>query len=978
MQLFLSYAAEDRQIGEQIYLALLGAGHHVFFDRESLPPGGDYHARIRSAVKESDVLLFLVSPDSVVDGSYALTELKYARNKWPHPKDKVIPVILRSTVWDKIPNYLKSVTVLEPEGNIAAEVVNAVADLEGRNPPDSEAPRSKVAAALLKEVKGEVTDRVTQSLHYAVLKLLKETSPQEVRRPWDVEVKVTTQQSVLLAPDTEIIQVFDEKAIAGKLLILGAPGAGKTTTLLQLAEELVKRAEADTLKPMPVLMNLTYWKDDSQTIASSLVDRMHEKYGIRKDISQHWLDERSLLPLLDGLDELEPARQEKCVQAINEFQQAFRPEQLVVCCRLAEYQNCQTKLQLNGAVHLQPLTDEQIHHYLISGQHPELWNEIQTAPELLELARSPLLLSMMALVYEKGRIESKDRLDPTHEGRKYLFDQYIERMLSRATNDQQYPRAKTLHWLAWLARGLHSHAQTEFLLETLQPSWLQSLAQKLTYRICVFLIVVMFVLVSLSLFHWMGDFVPKGQLEIMFIQTIGPTFQETIGTRSETMVKWISIIIALIAGLIIGLKRTIKPIETLKWSGAKARTGMALGLRRWSIGGLKYGAYTGQIVGLVIWVIWALSSDMGASMHVELAQWGRSGQIAGGIFGLMAGVATLLIAQSSLWRVEELWDWRMIRSAEVLISGLIVGLAVGLTLGTASGANVGLLAGGFSGLGIGLIAGLSRGQSNSLNFRVADGVIAGLIGWLMYGVLTWFIGRQLLKGFEIELSRWMEFWLLSWLGIGVIAGLAAGLIAKLSATAESVETRQGAGIESWGLLALRWRRWLLAGAAAALVAGLVLGLVMGLGTGLNVQAIAVFFTSFGLSLNTMLGFPVSWGLLGAALGVWVGAIQGALIGSLAGLTGPDVERRTMPNQGIRQAAANAGRFALIGGLVLGSIYALWNLVQAVLVTGLAPDSGTGLASGWAGCCIWHYSLRWCQVPLAFNISHCALYCGAMA
>lgn len=68
-----------------------------------------------------------------------------------------------------------------------------------------------------------------------------------MRRPWDPVVKIGAHRSVLLAPDTEMIEIFDEEAITGKLLILGAPGAGKTTTLLQLAQELVKRAE-----PTPV------------------------------------------------------------------------------------------------------------------------------------------------------------------------------------------------------------------------------------------------------------------------------------------------------------------------------------------------------------------------------------------------------------------------------------------------------------------------------------------------------------------------------------------------------------------------------------------------------------------------------------------------------------------------------------------------------------------------------------------------------
>ena len=101
----------------------------------------------------------------------------------------------------------------------------------------------------------------------------------------------------------------------------------------------------------------------------------------------------------------------------------------------------------------------------------------------------------------------------------------------------------------------------------------------------------------------------------------------------------------------------------------------------------------------------------GANWGVDPA-WGRSGQIVGIVFGLMAGVATLLIARSSLWSVEQLWDWQMIRSAQVLISGFIFGLAVGLWFGMDHGAIFGLLCGGFSGLGLGLMAGLGSGQRN--------------------------------------------------------------------------------------------------------------------------------------------------------------------------------------------------------------------------------------------------------------------------
>lgn len=129
MRVFISYASEDRGVAEEIRLALAGADHEVFHDKESLPPGEDYHDRIRTAVARSDVLVFLVTRNSVAPGSYALTELKYARGKWPHPKGKVLPVRIGDVDWNAIPPYLREVTVLQPEGNMPAEVVAAISGM---------------------------------------------------------------------------------------------------------------------------------------------------------------------------------------------------------------------------------------------------------------------------------------------------------------------------------------------------------------------------------------------------------------------------------------------------------------------------------------------------------------------------------------------------------------------------------------------------------------------------------------------------------------------------------------------------------------------------------------------------------------------------------------------------------------------------------------------------------------------------------
>lgn len=121
MHLFLSYAGERRATADAIALRLREAGHDVFFDKDDLPPAESYDDRIRRGLKESDGLVFLISPESVTPGAYTLTELELARDRWKSPAGRVLPVMVVPTPYDDIPEYLKAVTVLEAKGNVVAE-----------------------------------------------------------------------------------------------------------------------------------------------------------------------------------------------------------------------------------------------------------------------------------------------------------------------------------------------------------------------------------------------------------------------------------------------------------------------------------------------------------------------------------------------------------------------------------------------------------------------------------------------------------------------------------------------------------------------------------------------------------------------------------------------------------------------------------------------------------------------------------------
>ncbi len=270
---------------------------------------------------------------------------------------------------------------------------------------------------------------------------------------------------------TNITEVYDEAE--GTLLIMGEPGAGKTTILLQLVSDLLLRAQMDGRHPIPVVFSLASWANN-MPLGDWMVNELANRYEVPRRLGQLWLKNGDLLPLLDGLDEVEQEHRVDCAQAINQFRQRYMTMPTVVTCRIKDYEALATRLNLAQAIVLQPLSLEQIDQYLesmgprLAGLRAALQNDMT----LRELAESPLMLSMMTLAYYRMPENVALSLGSRKMGRTLLFDVYVERMARYRGGESLYEPEQTVQWLGWLAQKMSQFNQTIFFLENLQPNWL--------------------------------------------------------------------------------------------------------------------------------------------------------------------------------------------------------------------------------------------------------------------------------------------------------------------------------------------------------------------------------------------------------------------------------------------------------------------------------------------------------------------------
>jgi hypothetical protein len=337
----------------------------------------------------------------------------------------------------------------------------------------------------------------------------------KVRAPhWDAQVVVPLKRVYIparLLKDGSKLSVSHTEAIIDRTVVVGDPGAGKTTLTTHLAYSILAgrdkrykqildgiavRFEPSTL-PFVITLRDFSTKESAGRFEENIIDGLKARFhsAAPKGAIEYLLLAGRACVIFDGLDELlDTSLRRRITQSIEGFAASYPNVRIMVTSRIVGYDQAPLDPDTFTVYAIEPFTDKDVDAYSRAWFTLEKWTSepgnpherhkafMQTSRAVADLRTNPLLLALLCNLYKATGYQDLPRSRPAvlEKCALMLFDRW-DRHRSIGTVDFERDFQPVVAWLAFamfsdqaFARGAPEAKLIRLAVEFLFPARMES------------------------------------------------------------------------------------------------------------------------------------------------------------------------------------------------------------------------------------------------------------------------------------------------------------------------------------------------------------------------------------------------------------------------------------------------------------------------------------------------------------------------
>jgi len=275
----------------------------------------------------------------------------------------------------------------------------------------------------------DMTQPVDLDRIYTDVNIIKDVTGRR-RIGYDEVMEVCTREHFdrfLVGTIKERVKGFEAVEEFQKLVVLGKPGAGKTTFMKYLAMSCLSNRFHGELMPIFVTLK-AYAEERGQPSLENYILKEFAKRKVSQDVAKQLLDNGRALILLDGLDEVKKEDDRRVKQDIDQFSRDWLKNRFAITCRIAAREYLFDKFT---EVEVADFDDGQIETFVNNwfrerdeSKAERLLERLKGNKPVKELAKSPLLLTLLCLVFGERNDFPPKRSELYREGLEVLMKKW--------------------------------------------------------------------------------------------------------------------------------------------------------------------------------------------------------------------------------------------------------------------------------------------------------------------------------------------------------------------------------------------------------------------------------------------------------------------------------------------------------------------------------------------------------------------------